>query len=290
MMKAALLLLLLALLAAPGPAQAHEFSLDKLQIIHPAIPATSVNATSAPIYMVLSNDGTEPERLLAIETDFGTVTFQRPAATQDGSVQMEVVPYIDIPPGEIAILARGEMRGIIEGLSRPMVKGGLHHAVLVFERRGRFEMFFMVDPPDDEDEQMAFASPVGDDDNNRIADLLAINTVLRAELGNAPEIIIAPVVLKDDLAVAGWTRGDLGARTFLRQDEAGSWYVEMWSGKSLLLTATLSSLGVRKTAADDLRSELTASEALLGRQFIQRFDGFPGTVVIGRDRSSTAMR
>lgn len=287
MMKA--VLFLLTILAMLRPALAHEFSLDNLQIIHPAIPATSINATSAPIYMVLSNDGNEVERLLAIETDLGTVTFQRPSAANVGTLSMQVFPHIEIPPGETVLLAPGEMRGLVDGLSRSIFEGGLIPAVLVFERRGRFEMFFMVDPADDDKEGVLAGTLDSSDGNDRAADLLAINTVLRAELDNQTDIIIAPVVLDGAFAIAGWTRGEAGARALLRRDIDDGWYVEMWSGKSVTLPATLSSIGVPKSAAESLRRELAASEALLGCQFSSRFDNYPGTVIIGRNRSSFAI-
>ncbi|MCK9550330.1 copper uptake system-associated protein [Aquamicrobium sp.] len=281
--------LLIAILVTIQPVLAHEFRLNNLQIIHPAIPATSLNATSAPIYMVLANESDQAERLLAIETDFGTVTFQRPAIADDGTSRMEVVPHIDIPSGEIVHLARGEIRGVVDGLSRPIFEGGLLPAVLVFERRGRFEMFCMVDPPDDDENETLEDAANSGDRTDRAADLLAINTVLRAELGNKPDIVIAPVVLDGAFAVAGWTHGEAGARVLLRRDTNDGWYVEMWSGESLMLPATLSSIGVPRSAAETLRRELSASEALLGRPFTERFDNYPGTVVIGRNRSSFAI-
>lgn len=239
--------------------------------------------------MVLANESDQAERLLAIESDFGTVTFQRPAIADDGTSRMEVVPHIDIPSGEIVHLARGEIRGVVDGLSRPIFEGGLIPAVLVFERRGRFEMFFMVDPPDDDENETLEDAANSGDRTDRAADLLAINTVLRAELGNKPDIVIAPVVLDGAFAVAGWTHGEAGARVLLRRDTNDGWYVEMWSGESLMLPATLSSIGVPRSAAETLRRELSASEALLGRPFTERFDNYPGTVVIGRNRSSFAI-
>lgn len=202
---------------------------------------------------------------------------------------MQVFPHIDILPGETVLLGRGEMHGLVDGLSRPIFEGGLIPAVLVFERRGRFEMFFMVDPADDDEEGVPAGTLNPSDGNDRAADLLAINTVLRAELGNEPDIIIAPVVLDRAFAVAGWTRGEAGARALLQRDRDDGWYVEMWSGESLMLQATLSSIGVPKAVTESLRRELVASEALLGRQFSSRFDNYPGTVIIGRNRSSFAI-
>ena len=265
------------LLFAATPSLAHEFLLEDLQIIHPSIPATPMNATSAPVYMVLANDTDQPERLLAIETPFGPVRFERPVTQEDGSTRWERMAWIDIPAGDMAMLFRGEMRGVIEGVSRPLFEGGELDAIMVFEKRGRFEMFFMIDPLDIEDEPAA-AALAETDSLDRAADIAAVATALRETLG-VPEAIIAPIVLDGDIAIAGWTQEGTGARAFLRRGSNG-WRVEMWSGASLTLQATLTSLGVPRSAGDHLRAELTAAEAALGPAFIARFDAFPGTVLI----------
>ncbi|GAB1362991.1 copper uptake system-associated protein [Rhodobacter sp.] len=270
-------LIALLLFFCATPSLAHEFLLEDLQIIHPSIPATPMNATSAPVYMVLANDTDQPERLLAIETPFGPVRFERPVMQEDGSTRWERMAWIDIPAGDMAMLFRGEMRGVIEGISRPLFEGGELDGTLVFEKRGRFEMFFMIDPLDIEDEPAAVAL-AETDALDRSADITAVAWALRDVLG-APEAIIAPVVLDGDTAIAGWTLDGVGARAFLRRGAKG-WRAEMWSGPSLTLQATLTSLGVPRSAGDRLRSELTAAEAALGPAFIERFDAFPGTVLI----------
>ncbi|GEM_PF-5001178 len=270
-------LIALLLLFAAAPALAHEFLLGELQIIHPAISATPMNATSAPIYMVLANDTDQPERLLAIETPFGPVRFERPATADDGSTRWERVAWIDIPAGDMATLFRGEMRGVIEGISRPLFEGGKLDGTMVFEKRGLFEMFFIIDPLDieDEDAAVAVAEP---DTLDRPAEIRGVAAALRAALG-APEAMIAPIVLDGDTAIAGWTLGHMGARALLRRSSDG-WHVEMWSGPSLSLPTTLTSRGVPRSVGDRLRSELSATEAALGTAFIARFDAFPGTVLL----------
>lgn len=272
-------ILAVILLLAAVPAAAHEFLLDDLLIIHPAISATPMNATSAPIYMVLANDTDQPERLLAIETPFGPARFERPVAQPDGSTSWQRMAWIDIPAGDMAMLFRGKIRAVVDGLSRPLFEGGELGGVLVFEKRGRFEMFFMIDPLDIEDEPDAPASP-DTPAMDRPADLVAVATALRAAL-DAPDAMIAPVVLDGDVALAGWTLADTGARAFLRRD-AGGWRTLMWSDASLTLQATLTSLGVPRSAGDRLRAELSAAEAALGPAFTARFDAFPGTVIPGK--------
>ncbi len=262
----------------PLRAMAHEFLLDGLQIIHPSLPATPVGAQTAPVYMVIANDGAEDERLLGIETPFGPVTFLRPVAGADGKVTMQALAWIDIPAGEIVTLTRGRMetRGRVSNVPRPLFEGDELTGTMVFQKRGRFDMFFLIDPLEAEEDPTL--GPAPNDAGPAPEDILAIAQALRAEPGLA-EAIIAPVVVAGDAAIAGWTLGDDGARAFLRRKGTG-WQVELWSGASLLLPASLTSLGVPAPGADRLRAEMVAREAALGPGFAARFDAFPGTVFV----------
>lgn len=255
------------------PAQAHEFLLDDLQIIHPSIPATALDATSANVYMALYNGGSEPERLLGIETAFGPATIERLVTDPDGTVRSQRMAWIDIPVGETVLLAPGEMRARVAGVSRPLVEGGELDGALVFEKRGRFAMFYMIDPVEEIDEPQAVAAVPEID---RAGDTLAIAGIVRSKVGD--DAVVAPIAIVGDVAIAGWTLGDEAARTFLRK-RAGAWEIVMWSGSSLLLPATMNSLGVSKGVADKLRAELSVGETALGAAFTTRFDAYPGTVL-----------
>ncbi|ODT51029.1 copper uptake system-associated protein [Devosia sp. 63-57] len=265
---------LLLLLFMAQPAAAHEFLLGDLQIIHPAIPATPLDGDTAHIYMALVNNGTEPERLLAIETAYGKAVLERQVTDANGVATQQKMAWIDIPPGETVLLIQGEFRGRVEGLKEPLVEGGELDGAFVFEKRGRFKMFFMIDPidPIEPIEELPMQASERADTSEAT---LAIAAALRAELGE--DTAIAPLAIVGDVAIAGWTRGDIGARAFLRKRE-GSWQVVLWSGPSLLLPATLTSLGVGVQTADQLRKELATGETALGRDYITRFDAFAGTV------------
>ncbi|PZX11960.1 copper uptake system-associated protein [Celeribacter halophilus] len=269
------LALILALCAAM-PATAHEFFLSGLQIIHPSLPATPVNANSAAVYMALSNEGDQDERLLGIETPFGMVRFVQPVTDAEGNIRMQERAWIDIPAGEIVLLARGELRGSLANVNRPLMEGGELTGTMIFEKRGRFDMFFMIDPVETETEhdpvsEIQRAAPPID----RAAAVSDIAASLRHALGS-PDAVIAPVVLSENIAIAGWSLGNIGARAFLRRGADG-WNVELWSNASLLQPATLTSLGVSRRQGDPLRAEMRAQEAALGPAYSRRFDAFPGT-------------
>lgn len=274
------LVLLLMLLARP--ALAHEFFLGDLQIIHPAIPATPVGARSAAVYMAISNEGEEDERLLGIGTPFGRVRLLEPVTDASGNTEMRERAWVDIPAGEVVLLARGEVRGSLANVNRPLTEGGELTGTMIFEKRGRFDMFFMIDPVESETEYDPVSPPPVDvNEQDRARAITDIAHALRVAL-DAPEAIVAPIVLADDMAIAGWSAGDTGARAFLRRG-SGGWRVELWSNGSLLLPATLTSLGVPRPAAGRLRAEMEAQETALGPEFSRRFDAFPGTAHVTAD-------
>jgi periplasmic copper chaperone A len=267
---AALLLLL------PMPAFAHEFQLDGLDIIHPSIPATPIDGTTAHIYMAIVNDGTAPERLLGIETPFGPATLERMAKGPDGQLRAEPMAWIDLPVGETVLLTAGELRGRVEGVTTPLVDGGQLDGTFVFEKRGRFKMFFMIDPPEHVDEPMA-AIPAAAPALDQAAETRAIAAALRQAVG--ADATIAPVAIAGDVAIAGWSTDRDAARALLRKRD-GAWQVLMWSGPSLLLPSTMNAFGISATVADALRAQLDAGEAALGTGLTARFDSFSGTVVL----------
>lgn len=268
----------LLLLVFPVQVYAHEFFLGDLQIIHPSIPGTPEGATRAPVYMALSNEGTEDERLLGIETPFGIVRFQRPVAGPDGSTRMEELAWIDIPAGEIVLLARGDLRGLVSNINRPLVEGGELRGTMIFEKRGRFDMFFMLDPMEiDESPDTAKASDSGQKAGTvAAAEIAAIAEALGNALGQS-DAMVAPIAVANDVAIAGWHSGHQSALAFLRKDSAGRWVVRLWSNDSLLLPATLTSLGLPATTAGPLSDEIQARLDAMGPFYRQRIKAFPGT-------------
>lgn len=272
------LLALLLLLVFPLQVFAHEFFLGDLQIIHPSIPGTPYGATKAPVYMALSNEGTEDERLLGIETPFGIVKFQRPVTEPDGSTRMEELAWIDIPAGDIILLARGELRGLVSNINRPLVEGSELTGTMIFEKRGRFDMFFMLDPMEVDEASAAPGSRNSEEETRPVPaqEIPSIAKALRDTLSRS-DAMIAPIVATDDFAVAGWHSADRSALAFLRKDSAGKWAVQLWSNDSLLLPATLTSLGLPTATGTRLRDEINARLDAMGSRYRERVEAFPGT-------------
>jgi copper(I)-binding protein len=142
------LLALATALILATPALAHEVTVGDLQIIHPHIPQPAATAKAAGGFMAITNTGTEPDRLIGIESDIAAKSeVHESRVDANGVGTMEHVDAIEIPPGETVNLEHGGYHVMFMGLAGPLTEGELHKATLIFERTGRVEIEFQVDPP-----------------------------------------------------------------------------------------------------------------------------------------------
>jgi periplasmic copper chaperone A len=145
----------LTLLAAPvlallvaAPLAAHEIVAGDLQIIHPHIPQPAASAKAAGGFMVLVNTGTEADRLIGVESAIAMKSeVHESSVDANGVGTMAHVDAIEILPGETVSLEHGGYHIMFMGLTGPLTEGELHKATLIFERAGRVEVEFMIDPP-----------------------------------------------------------------------------------------------------------------------------------------------
>lgn len=142
------ILALMAALLATAPALAHDFTAGDLEIIHPHIPQPAVSAKAAGGFMAITNNGTETERLIGIETDIAMkAEVHESRVDANGVGTMTHIDAVEIPPGETVNLEHGGYHIMLMGLTGPLTEGELHKATLIFERAGRLEIEFMIDPP-----------------------------------------------------------------------------------------------------------------------------------------------
>lgn len=142
-----LLALAVSLLIA-APALAHEVKVGDLEIIHANIPQPAASAKAAGGYMAISNAGTEPDALIGVEADFAAkAEVHESKVGADGVGTMEPVPTLEIPAGQTVNLEQGGYHIMFMGLKDSLTEGEMLKATLIFERAGRVEIEFMVDPP-----------------------------------------------------------------------------------------------------------------------------------------------
>lgn len=146
-MKTSLAILTL-LMAFAGPVIAHETAVGDLQIIHANIPEPAAAAKSAAGYMVIANDGAEPDALIGIETPAAQKAMLHESATDaQGVATMTHIDRLPIPAGDAAVLEPGGFHIMLMGLTAPLTEGQMVPATLVFEKAGRVQIEFMIDPP-----------------------------------------------------------------------------------------------------------------------------------------------
>jgi len=131
-----------AALFIAAPALAHDLTVGDLQIIHPHIPQP------APGAMAIVNNGTEAERLIGIESDIAARNEVHESKVDAAGVGTMVhVDAVEIPPGQNVNLEHGGYHVMFMGLKGPLTEGEMHKATLIFERAGRVEVEFQIDPP-----------------------------------------------------------------------------------------------------------------------------------------------
>lgn len=118
---------------------------------------------------------------------------------------------------------------------------------------------------------------VADDDAGAIRHLM-MATFDRPE---AP-LLVDPVTVQGDLAVAGWAQGDMGGRALLRREE-GTWELALCAGEALRDPAALAQLGLSAAEADALAAAVVAAEAPLDPALVAKFSSFEGVVMMGAD-------
>jgi copper(I)-binding protein len=142
------LLAVLAALMMTAPVVAHEITAGDLQIIHPHIPQPAASAKAAGGFMAIFNNGTEPDRLIGIESAIAMKSEVHETKVDAAGVgTMAHVDAIEIPAGQTVSLEHGGYHIMFMGLNGTLAEGELHKATLIFERTGRVEIEFQIDPP-----------------------------------------------------------------------------------------------------------------------------------------------
>jgi len=131
--------------ALASPVLAHQFKVGGLTIVHPWSHATPKGAPVAAGYMVLRNDGAEPETLIGGETEAARA-MQVHEMTMDGGVMKmrELKGGLTIPPGGSVELKPGGYHIMFLDPVKPFVPGEMVKATLIFEHAGKVPVEFLV--------------------------------------------------------------------------------------------------------------------------------------------------
>src|SRR3546814_13973811 len=109
----------LILLAAA--AQAHDYTIGTLEIVHPWSRATPPCAKTGAGYMTLINRGSEDDRLISAETEAASEAEVHRSGMTDGIMRMRPQPNgIALPAGVTVEPAPGGYHLMLMGLTRPL--------------------------------------------------------------------------------------------------------------------------------------------------------------------------
>jgi hypothetical protein len=87
------------------------------------------------------------------------------------------------------------------------------------------------------------------------------------------KVITSPVVITENYAIAGWTKGDIGGRALLKK-ENGAWEIMACGGAGLKVIQNLVDAGIARWTASKLVSTLIQAERLSDQRRVKKFDLF----------------
>lgn len=115
------------------------------------------------------------------------------------------------------------------------------------------------------------------------SDAAAVQHLLMATFDRPDaRLSVEPVTVSGDIAVAGWSQGEMGGRALLRR-KGESWELVLCSGDSLREAAGLETFGLPADQAAQLAAAVVAAEATLDPALLKKFASFDGVVRMGAD-------
>jgi hypothetical protein len=108
----------------------------------------------------------------------------------------------------------------------------------------------------------------------------AIQHLLRSTFDKPDaRLVVEPIVVVGDHAIAGWSQGDLGGRALLRR-KGHDWQLVLCSGDQLKSADNLVQMGLPKDVASPLAAGLSDAEKKLPPERLALFAKFDGIVMM----------
>jgi copper(I)-binding protein len=131
-----------------APAVGHEFTYGSIVIVHPHLEATAPAARTGVGFITFKNNGAVDDRLISIETDAAAMVRLERSEVIDGIARMhELAGGLALPAESEVVLGDDGTHAMFVGITAPFAEGELVDATLIFERAGRFPMYFEVVAP-----------------------------------------------------------------------------------------------------------------------------------------------
>lgn len=95
-------------------------------------------------------------------------------------------------------------------------------------------------------------------------------------------LVVDPVAVSGEYAIAGWSQGDMGGRALMRK-KGHAWEIVLCAGDDLKKADVLIKVGLPAAAANSLATSLAAAEAKLAPDRLALFSKFEGMVMVSGD-------
>lgn len=281
---------LLGLLIATAAA-AQEPAPGTIRIDHAASHSMVPGAKVGDGYLVITNTGSEPDKLVAASSERAKTVQLHQMSMDNGIMTMrELKGGLAIPAGQTVTLAPN-YHLMFQDVGKPFKQGETIRAVLSFEKAGSIAVDFAVGkiagPLDDvggagggmEHGAMEMPGMEGMDMSGPPPEE-AIPTTLKTmfERPDKP-LTILPVVVRNDWAIAGWQQDGRGGRALLKKGHHG-WSIVLCSGDGIKEATALEKAGLSAEDARALAADLAEAEAGLDPKVLATFASFEGTVMM----------
>jgi copper(I)-binding protein len=129
--------LIFIILLASATSFAEDFSAGSLRIEQPWARATAGNSKTAAAYLLIRNNGSEPDRLLSAGTPAAERAMLHRSEVTNGVARMFHMQSVEIAPGGTAAFSPENGNHVmLEGLRQPLKRGETIPLTLVFEKGG----------------------------------------------------------------------------------------------------------------------------------------------------------
>jgi periplasmic copper chaperone A len=136
------------LACAASGAAAEDYAVGSIAIVQPWARATPKGAPVAGGYLTITNKGGAPDRLIGGSVTFAGRFEMHEMTVQQGVMRMRPVGQggLEIKPGETVELKPGGLHVMFLDLKRPLQAGERAKGTLVFEKAGKVEIEYDVQP------------------------------------------------------------------------------------------------------------------------------------------------
>jgi periplasmic copper chaperone A len=130
-----------ALVLAASAAAAHEIKVKDFEFIHPWTREPAQGVKDVPVYLVVRNTGSEPDRILAVSSPLATKAELRASG---GAAQLQ---GIEVRPNELVELTPDGPHIMLLGLKEALEGYQYFPMWVTFERAGNVEIEVYVEEP-----------------------------------------------------------------------------------------------------------------------------------------------